>query len=110
MKKYILTILIAVMALCFTACGSDSSDGSGDAAADGSTLIYDIRDDGIGVDEDRIQAILSNQIIKENSLEGFALSNIQSRIRLQYGNDYGIQYFNRPGGGSKVIVTQPYEE
>ena len=77
---------------------------------DGSTLIYDIRDDGIGVDEDRIQAILNNQIIKENSLEGFALSNIQSRIRLQYGNDYGIQYFNRPGGGSKVIVTQPYEE
>lgn len=44
MKKYILTILIAVMALCFTACGSDSSDGSGDAAADGSTLIYGSND------------------------------------------------------------------
>ena len=44
MKKYILTILIAVMALCFAGCGSDSSDGSGDAAADGSTLIYGSND------------------------------------------------------------------
>lgn len=44
MKKYILTILIAVMALCFTACGSGGSEGSGDAAADGSTLIYGSND------------------------------------------------------------------
>ena len=77
---------------------------------DGSNLIYDIRDDGIGADEERINAILNNEIVKENSLEGFALSNIQSRIQLQYGSAYGIQYFNRQSGGSKVIVTQPYEE
>ncbi|MBQ9015163.1 MAG: ABC transporter substrate-binding protein [Firmicutes bacterium] len=43
MKKYLITILIAAMALCFTACGSG---GSGDSAesADGSTLIYGSND------------------------------------------------------------------
>ena len=41
MKKYILAIMIAVMALCFTACGSSESSGDG---ADGSTLIYGSND------------------------------------------------------------------
>ena len=71
-------------------------------------LVYDIRDDGVGADSDRIHEILNGKLIKEHSLEGFALENIQSRLTLAYGPAYGISYQPRDGGGSVFTVTQPY--
>lgn len=74
----------------------------------GNLLVYDIRDDGVGADSDRIHEILNGKLIKEHSLEGFALENIQSRLTLAYGPAYGISYQPRDGGGSVFTVTQPY--
>lgn len=73
----------------------------------GEELVYDIRDDGCGADPVRIQKILERKLIKQNCLEGFALENIQSRLRLRYGDRYGIEYRLREGGGSIFIVRQP---
>lgn len=75
-------------------------------------LIYDIRDDGCGADPERIQEILDRRLIKQNCLEGFALENIQSRLQLRHGEDYGIEYRRRKEGGSIFIVRQPlvYQE
>lgn len=71
-------------------------------------LVYDIRDNGVGADSGRIAQILSEKLIKEHSLEGFALENIQSRLNLAYGPGYGVSYQPREGGGSVFTVTQPY--
>lgn len=71
------------------------------------SLIYDIRDNGAGADPDKIRGILQGNLIKRNTLEGFALENIQSRIRLRCGENYGITYQNREGGGSIFLVKQP---
>lgn len=70
-------------------------------------LIYDIRDDGSGADSDRINEILNGKLVKEKSLEGFALENIQSRLQLRYGEGYGIMYRPRAEGGSIFCVSQP---
>ena len=76
------------------------------------TLIYDIRDDGCGADPERINEILNQKLKKENSLEGFALGNIQDRLQMRYGKKYGITYKVREEGGSIFTVKQPliYEE
>lgn len=78
----------------------------------GEELVYDIRDDGCGADPIRIEQILNQSLVKKNSLEGFALENIQSRIKLRHGERYGITFRPREGGGSIFIVRQPliYEE
>lgn len=78
----------------------------------GEELVYDIRDDGCGADSVRIEQILNQSLVKKNSLEGFALENIQSRIKLRHGERYGITFRPREGGGSIFIVRQPliYEE
>lgn len=73
----------------------------------GDELVYDVRDDGGGADPERIQQILNSTLIKQNSLEGFALENIQARLHLRYGEEYGIVYHPREGGGSIFIVKQP---
>lgn len=71
------------------------------------TLIYDIRDDGCGADPERISEILNQKLKKENSLEGFALGNIQARLQMRYGEKYGITYKKREEGGSIFTVKQP---
>ncbi|MDO5425235.1 MAG: histidine kinase [Eubacteriales bacterium] len=78
----------------------------------GEELFYDVRDDGCGADPERIRQILEQKLVKKNSLEGFALENIQSRLRLRYGQAYGITYRKREEGGSIFVVRQPliYED
>ena len=73
----------------------------------GDELVYDVRDDGCGADPERIHQILNSTLIKQNSLEGFALENIQARLHLRYGDAYGIIYRPREEGGSIFIVKQP---
>lgn len=73
----------------------------------GEEMVYDIRDDGCGADPIRIEQILNQSLVKKNSLEGFALENIQSRIKLRHGERYGITFRPREGGGSIFIVRQP---
>ena len=70
-------------------------------------LIYDIRDNGVGAEPEYIKDILDGNRMKKNSLEGFALENIQSRLKLKYGLTYGIEYRKREGGGSVFLVKQP---
>ena len=41
---------------------------------------------------------------------GIGLSNVQSRIRMAFGADYGLQVASQPGRGTKVSVTLPYVE
>ena len=70
-------------------------------------LIYDIRDNGVGAEPEYIKDILDGNRMKKNSLVGFALGNIQSRLKLKYGLTYGIEYRKREGGGSVFLVKQP---
>lgn len=70
-------------------------------------LVFDIRDDGCGADPEQISGILLQKLRKENSLEGFALENIQARLQLRYGSQYGITFQPREEGGSIFTVRQP---
>ena len=39
----------------------------------------------------------------------FALCNIDERIKLRYGNGYGLKFESRMGVGCRVTVTLPFE-
>jgi two-component system sensor histidine kinase YesM len=58
-----------------------------------------IRDDGIGGDEAEI-----NRYIQGNSKRGsFALKNIHERIQLEYGEEYGLQFFSSREGTAVIL-------
>ncbi|MBT9776922.1 hypothetical protein GPL15_10435 [Clostridium sp. MCC353] len=69
-------------------------------------LIYHIYDNGIGIDPDSIRRLLAHSNPPADT-HGLALNNINERLKLKYGDAYGLSYF-RPGmGGSIFIVRQP---
>ena len=68
------------------------------------TLIYRIEDDGIGADQKEVEGYL-NVSGKEN--RGFAIHNVNERLRLYCGSGYGLRFETAKGLGMTVIVTQP---
>ncbi|TVY03304.1 sensor histidine kinase [Cohnella terricola] len=67
-------------------------------------LVYRISDDGIGADEAELLSLL-NKV--ESANRGFGIKNVNDRIQLLFGPDYGLQFQTSPGHGMTVIVRQP---
>ncbi|MDF2986874.1 MAG: integral rane sensor signal transduction histidine kinase [Eubacterium sp.] len=77
---------------------------SGDAS-DG-ILQITIEDDGVGMNTEHLSALLSTP--GEN--RGYGVWNINERIRLTYGEPYGLQFTSTPNAGTCVFVKFPFEK
>lgn len=67
-----------------------------------------VTDDGIGMSEDRLEQIrdrISNP--KPESDEIFGLYNVNERIRLRFGDQYGISIKSQYGVGTEVRISLP---
>lgn len=65
-----------------------------------------IEDDGAGIDPET-KAHIFEERKKEKGRKGVGAPNVQKRLQLYYGPEYGLTYKDREGGGTVVIVTVP---
>lgn len=69
------------------------------------------QDNGCGMNEEdfkKLQDDLAHgKTIKSNKYGGVGIRNINERIRLYYGESYGINIFNYPGNGLRVEILIP---
>jgi len=81
------------------------------------TILYiSVSDDGIGIDEATVEHLNDTLLhmagdtgsVREDKKGGIALNNVNSRIRLLMGEEYGIHLFSFPGTGTEVSLTLPY--
>jgi Predicted signal transduction protein with a C-terminal ATPase domain len=71
------------------------------------TLIFEVSDNGDGMDLEQL-ALLNGYINGLNhSFKSIGLKNVNKRIKLYYGDKYGIQIFSTVNAGTKVKVTIP---
>lgn len=71
-------------------------------------LIITVEDDGLGIEADRLKALQAQLEGGTEKLKGsFGLYNINQRIKLYYGKQYGIHIISKLGEGTKVIVNLP---
>ena len=76
-----------------------------------SYLLLYIEDNGIGIDDKRLKQIsdkINNTAVDDN--EVFGLHNVNERIRLKFGNRYGIHVDSTYGIGTQVSVMLPLEQ
>jgi len=64
-----------------------------------------IKDDGIGISKEGIDRLMSKDIRKPAS--GYGIRNVRDRIRLFYGEEYGVEYQSQIGIGTVVHITFP---
>ncbi len=65
-----------------------------------------IEDDGAGIPAE-IKAHIFEERKKEKGRKGVGAPNVQKRLQLYYGPEYGLTYQDREGGGTVVVVTVP---
>lgn len=75
-------------------------------------LIFRVKDDGVGMEEERLaqtrRMLLGEE--KEREEGGFGLFNVNQRIQLHYGSEYGLKIQSTLGEGTEVWVRLPAEE
>ncbi|UNK18152.1 sensor histidine kinase [Paenibacillus sp. N3/727] len=68
------------------------------------SIVYRIIDDGLGMKQERIDEIFDP---RDDSHMGCGIRNIDQRVKLHYGNEYGVSIFSRVGIGTSVQIRIP---
>ena len=69
-----------------------------------SSLVLSVADDGIGMTEEEMENIFRERKHSKTDMTGVGVRNINERIKLIYGNEYGLSFESAKGNGTKVIV------
>ena len=72
----------------------------------GENVVIDIIDDGVGMDEETLKHIYDKHKVNYRS-NGVGVYNVQQRLVLYYGKDYGIIYHSEKGKGTTASVVIP---
>lgn len=66
-------------------------------------LHFRVEDNGRGMSEESLQALRSPEA------QGIGIGNVEQRIKLLYGEIYGLSIASVPGRGTTVTIVIPYE-
>ncbi|QNK58943.1 sensor histidine kinase [Paenibacillus sp. PAMC21692] len=69
-------------------------------------ILLEITDNGIGMSEHKINDILT-QDKNSNKLANFGITSVNERIKLLFGEAYGLTFMSEVGSYTKVIVKIP---
>jgi two-component system, sensor histidine kinase YesM len=83
------------------------------ANAEQDMLIITVDDDGIGMDEDKLELLrarLQGATLQESGNGGIGIKNVHDRITALYGPDYGVHINSTPNIGTSIRLHLPYRE
>ncbi len=78
-------------------------------------IVITVEDNGAGISDEKLQNInsmleTSNSFcIDSDTGSGYGISNVNTRIKLTYGQAYGLKYYSKIGVGTKVEIKLPFE-
>ena len=76
--------------------------------SDDDRLVTEVFDNGTGMDRDKLEDVIRHlDVFQPESDHGVGLYNICSRVRLFYGNEYGLTIRSRAGAGTLVTLVIP---
>ncbi len=72
-------------------------------------IVFIIKDNGIGISEERLKEITDyiNNTDNISSRKSIGLKNSNQRIKILYGEQFGIKLYSREGKGTSVLVYIP---
>lgn len=76
----------------------------------GEDLIITVEDNGEGISEEKAEEILKKRKKKDGSFNGIGVVNVNERIRLCFGDAYGLHFESEKGKYTKCILVLPVVE
>ncbi len=72
-------------------------------------ICFTIEDNGIGIKEEKLIEI--NEMLKgkniSSSVVGYGIFNVHQKIKLTYGDEFGLEYHSIYGKGTTVVLWHP---
>lgn len=91
--------------------GISDMDGEGEIDVflndDGHELTITVEDNGHGISEEVLEKINNGDDVSKNGMVSIGVRNIKDRIRLCYGNEYGMMVSSIEGVGTRVVIRIP---
>ncbi len=69
-------------------------------------LMIEIADDGIGMEQSQVEQMLTNHEHREH-FTGIGIQNVDERIKMIYGNQYGLNIESKKEGGTTITIKIP---
>jgi len=67
-------------------------------------IIFTVEDNGVGMTPEQCRMILQNE---PSGQTGIGIKNVNDRIRIYFGEAYGLKIESEPDVGTKVIISMP---
>ena len=92
--------------------GMEFMDGEGEIAIKAyikeSDLFIDVIDNGFGMTQENAEAILNGTAQVKGKGSGIGLKNVNERIKIYFGDNYGLSIFSELDEGTTVRIHMPY--
>lgn len=75
---------------------------------EGEKAVLEVEDNGVGMDEETLSHIFEKHKVNYHS-NGVGVYNVQKRLKLYYGEEYGIVYKSKKNEGTRAVITIPVE-
>ena len=74
----------------------------------GDVIVLTVRDNGVGMDEEELE-VLRKEIERpcKETEKGFGMANVNERIHMYFGQEYGMTIHSKKGKGTIVEITIP---
>lgn len=70
----------------------------------------EIYDNGVGIEEDTLEKVKEKRESKNEHFSGIGINNVDSRIKLIYGDEYGIEIKSKLNKGTTVTILLPIKK
>lgn len=70
-------------------------------------LYIDVIDNGLGMPQEVADTLLTNESKVEKKSSGIGLKNVNERIQLYFGTNYGLEIYSEPDEGTTVRIHMP---
>jgi two-component system sensor histidine kinase YesM len=76
---------------------------------EGNEIFLMVEDDGLGMENERVQMLLSAPASTHDARYGYGLANVNDRLVMRYGAGHGLNIESEPGRGTRVWMCIPAE-
>ena len=91
--------------------GMEFMDGDGEidvkVCKEDNSLYFTITDNGLGMSEDMVETLLSKDFVSSKKGSGIGVKNVNERIKLYFGSEYGLKVESEPDEGTKITIHLP---
>ncbi|MFD2672247.1 cache domain-containing sensor histidine kinase [Marinicrinis sediminis] len=111
-ETYMLKLLIQPIVENAIVHGLQYQEGSGvlriQAKREQQTMVFVIEDNGVGISQEETRELLVNK--ETENFSGIGVHNVHQRIRLHYGEPFGLEIQSMEGKGTRVTINLPVLE